>query len=283
MPYAIESDELPPPVARRAVYRVHCSDGLDAQDSLAEEVPVALEYNGVAHAVLLATPADLELFALGFSLSEGIVASAAEVYDMDIENSLNGITIRLTVSGAAFDAMKARRRQLAGRTGCGLCGVEQLSQVVRTLPRVGPIPTLSAEAVRRAVGLIPGYQPIASLTGATHATAWCSVDGQPEIVFEDVGRHNALDKLIGALARRGFNAQHGFALITSRASVEMVQKAATAGIAALVAVSAPTALAVRTADACGMVLVGFARAERLVVYSNAGLTKQEWSQWTSAT
>ncbi|OWW20302.1 formate dehydrogenase accessory sulfurtransferase FdhD [Noviherbaspirillum denitrificans] len=280
---AFESDGLPPPVARRAVYQVHRSDAQDALDSLAEEVPVALEYNGVAHAVLLATPAELELFALGFSLSEGIVASAADVYDMEIENSLNGITIRLTVSGAAFDVIKARRRQLAGRTGCGLCGVEQLNQVVRPLPSVGPIPSLSPGAVRRAVGQIAGYQPIASLTGATHAAAWCSADGQPEIVFEDVGRHNALDKLIGALARRGFNTQHGFVLITSRASVEMVQKAATAGIAALVAVSAPTALAVRTADACGMMLIGFARVERLVVYSKAGLTKRELSGWTSAT
>jgi len=279
----MEGGQGPAPVARRSVYQVHRGGGLDVQDSLAEEVPVALEYNGVAHAVLLATPLDLDLFALGFSLSEGIVGSAADVYDIEIAQTPNGITVHLTVSSAAFAAMKARRRQLAGRTGCGLCGIEQLEQMIRPLPKAGPLPSLTAGSIRRAVGLLADYQPIAKLTGATHAAAWCSADGQLDLIFEDVGRHNALDKLIGALARRDLTARHGFALITSRASVEMVQKAATAGISALVAISAPTALAVRTADACGMVLIGFARADRLVVYSNTSLVKREWSAWTSAT
>lgn len=277
------SDGCPSPVQQRPVCRVNCHGVLEVTDYLAEEVPIALEYNGVAHAVMLATPADLDLFAIGFSLSEGIVGSVAEVYDIEIEHVPAGITVRLTVSSAAFAAMKTRRRQLAGRTGCGLCGVEQLAQMARPMPKVGPLPYLNAESVRRAVGLLSDYQPIASLTGATHAAAWCTTDGELQFVFEDVGRHNALDKLIGALARPNFIAQHGFALISSRASVEMVQKAATAGISALVAISAPTALAVRTADACGMVLIGFARAERLVVYSNAAVMKREWSEWTSAT
>jgi FdhD protein len=237
-----------------------------AHDDLAEEVPVALEYNGISHAVMLATPADLEEFALGFSLSEGILASPADCYGIELTQDDDGITMHLTVSAAAFAALTERRRNLTGRTGCGLCGTESLAQVQRALPQVARA-SLSASGIRRAIAGLKAFQPLNQLTGATHAAAWCTIDGELRAVFEDVGRHNALDKLIGALATEN-NFRNGFALITSRASVEMVQKAATVGIPALVAISAPTALAVRTAQECGMTLLAFARGDGFTGYAN---------------
>lgn len=256
------------PVCRHPVAR---ADGgwLRTHDDLAEEVPVALEYNGIAHAVMLASPCDLEEFALGFSLSEGILADAQELYDIDVQHGAQGITVRMTVGSAAFMALKARRRSLAGRTGCGLCGTERLDQVIRPLPQLEAARPLRASAVRRALATLDAYQPLAKLTGATHAAAWCAPDGQLLAVFEDVGRHNALDKLIGGATRSKLSLRDGFALVTSRASVEMVQKAVAARMPALVAVSAPTALAVRTAAQCGLTLVAFARGDRFVGYANA--------------
>jgi FdhD protein len=241
---------------------------LQAEDELAEEVPVALEYNGVAHAVMLATPGDLEEFALGFSLSEGILASPAEFYGVEIEHGAPGITARIDIAAGAFMRLKERRRALAGRTGCGLCGVDSLAQVIRPLPCLAPTRALSGAAIRRALAQVRQEQPLNRLTGATHAALWCGRDGVPRAAFEDVGRHNALDKLIGGLHAAGADLSDGFCLITSRASVEMVQKAATVGIAAMVAISAPTALAVRTALECGMTLVAFARGDNFVAYAH---------------
>ncbi|MDN4036656.1 formate dehydrogenase accessory sulfurtransferase FdhD [Massilia sp. YIM B02443] len=241
---------------------------LQAEDELAEEVPVALEYNGVAHAVMLATPGDLEEFALGFSLSEGILASPAEFYGVEIEHGAAGITARIDIAAGAFMRLKERRRALAGRTGCGLCGVDSLAQVIRPLPCLAPTRALSGAAIRRALAQVRQEQPLNRLTGATHAALWCGRDGVPRAAFEDVGRHNALDKLIGGLHAAGADLGDGFCLITSRASVEMVQKAATVGIAAMVAISAPTALAVRTALECGMTLVAFARGDNFVAYAH---------------
>jgi FdhD protein len=238
------------------------------QDELAEEVPVALEYNGVSHAVMLATPADLEEFALGFSLSEGIVASPAECYGVEIEHAAAGITAHIDLAAGAFMRLKERRRSLAGRTGCGLCGVDSLAQVVRPLPWLAPTRALSGPAIRRALVDARAQQPLNRITGATHAAIWCGRDGRPRAAFEDVGRHNALDKLIGGLHLAGADLADGFCLITSRASVEMVQKAATVGIAAMVAISAPTALAVRTALGCGLTLVAFARGDDFVAYAH---------------
>lgn len=262
------------PSARMAVARMGRGapraphDGLQAEDELAEEVPVALEYNGVAHAVMLATPGDLEEFALGFSLSEGILASPAEFYGIEIEHGAAGITARIDIAAGAFMRLKERRRALAGRTGCGLCGVDSLAQVIRPLPCLAPTRALSGAAIRRALAQVRQEQPLNRLTGATHAALWCGRDGVPRAAFEDVGRHNALDKLIGGLHAGGADLGDGFCVITSRASVEMVQKAATVGIAALVAISAPTALAVRTALACGMTLVAFARGDNFVAYAH---------------
>jgi len=239
-----------------------------ADDELAEEVPVALEYNGVSHAVMLATPGDLEEFALGFSLSEGIVAAPAEFYGVEIAFGAAGITAHIDVAASAFMRLKERRRSLAGRTGCGLCGADSLAQVIRPLPSLAPTRALSGAAIRRAVAQVRQQQPLNRLTGATHAALWCGRDGLPRAAFEDVGRHNALDKLIGGLHMKGADLDDGFVLVTSRASVEMVQKAATVGIAAMVAISAPTALAARTAQDCGLTLVAFARGDDFVAYAH---------------
>jgi len=251
-----------------AVTRVRAGVCSSAQEELADEVPVALEYNGVSHAVMLATPCDLAEFALGFSLSEGIIASPAEFYGVEIKHCTAGITAHIDIAAGAFMRLKERRRSLTGRTGCGLCGVDSLAQVIRPLPYLAPTRALSGASIRRAVAQVRQQQPLNRLTGATHAALWCGSDGTPRVAFEDVGRHNALDKLIGGLHAGHVDLSDGFVLITSRASVEMVQKAATVGIAAMVAISAPTALAVRTALTCGMTLVAFARGEDFVAYAH---------------
>jgi FdhD protein len=238
------------------------------RDHLAVEIPVALEFNGISHAVMLATPCDLEDFALGFALSEGIVASRAEFRRAVVEENPLGITIHCEISGQAFLKLKQRRRNMTGRTGCGLCGVESLEQVFRPLSAVPAGTRVSIPAMRVALKNLATLQPLNRLTGGMHAAAWSTPDGRLQQVCEDVGRHNALDKLIGMMAERGLNFQEGFLLITSRASVEMVQKAATVGIASLIAISAPTALAVKTAQAAGMTLVAFARGEEFVAYAH---------------
>ena len=240
----------------------------EADDWVADEVPVALEFNGISHAVMLATPLDLEAFALGFSLSEGIIGSPSELYAVDEERSELGITLKLHVASAAFARLKSRRRSLAGRTGCGLCGTESLNQVARDLPVLPDTAAISRLAVARAMSGIVALQALQQATGAVHAAAWCSPQGDVVCLREDVGRHNALDKLIGALALNQVNASSGFICVTSRASFEMVQKAASAGVPLLAAVSAPTALAIRTAQRFRMTLVGFARRQDLVVYSH---------------
>jgi FdhD protein len=256
------------PASSRQVGRLRAGCWSQAVDELAEEVPVALEYNGISHAVMLATPADLEQFALGFSLSEGIIASARECYGVEIEEEARGITAHISIASAAFAGLKERRRSMTGRTGCGLCGVDSLAQVLRPLPALVPR-SISARAIRRALAGVKEMQPLNRLTGATHAALWCDAAGALHLGYEDVGRHNALDKLIGGLAQSGTATADGFALITSRASVEMVQKAATAGISALVAMSAPTALAARIAEECGMTLIAFARGDDFVAYTHA--------------
>jgi len=238
------------------------------QDQLAVEIPVALEFNDVSHAVMLATPCDLESFALGFALSEGIVDSCAEFRGAEVEESELGITVHCEISGHAFLKLKQRRRNMTGRTGCGLCGVESLEQVFRVLPAVPAGGPVSILAMRAALKSLAALQPLNGLTGGMHAAAWSAPDGRLQQVCEDVGRHNALDKLIGTMAERELSFQDGFLLITSRASVEMVQKAATVGIASLIAISAPTALAVKTAIEAGMTLIAFARGDEFVAYAH---------------
>lgn len=272
-PPAASPGELPLPATTflRPVVRVQDGQRRVTEDEVIEEVPVALVYNGISHAVMLASPADLEDFALGFSLGEGILAEKGELYDLEVRTTCDGVSVEMEISTARFMALKARRRSLAGRTGCGLCGVDSLAGVTRVpgerLAR--PEWALSVAAVGEALRQLPHWQTLRQQTGAAHGAAWVGPDGTIRCLREDVGRHNALDKLVGALARQGAAPGDGFALITSRASYEMVQKAASAGIGTLVAVSAPTAMAARQAEAVGMLLIGFARPQQLVAYSCA--------------
>ena len=239
-------------------------------DWLADEVPVALVFNGISHVVMLATPADLEDFALGFGLTEGLLAEASELHDVEVHESALGIEVHMAVAGACEFRLKERRRNLTGRTGCGLCGTESLEHVHRALPAftVGAQRIhVTAAAVSRALRTLREAQALQQSTGAAHAAAWCSSDGEALLLREDIGRHNALDKLVGAMSRAGTDASQGFVCVTSRASFEMVQKTAMTGASMLVAVSAPTVLAVRTAEAAGLALAGFARREDFVAYT----------------
>lgn len=235
--------------------------------AIAAEVPVALVYNGLSHAVMLATPQDVEDFALGFSLSEGILRTPSQLYDVEVEHSEAGIEAQLSIAAERMMALKERRRSLTGRTGCGLCGAESLTHAVRKLDRIASGCLISAQAIHRAMDELADGQVLHRETGATHAAGWADAEGRLLLAREDIGRHNALDKLIGALARRGLPTGEGFALVTSRASSEMVQKAASVGIPLLAAMSAPTDLAVRLARDCGLTLVGFVRGARHTVYS----------------
>ena len=237
-------------------------------DIVATEVPVALEYNGISHAVMLATPQDLDDFVLGFSLSEGILHSAADLFDCELVERTDGIAVQMRIAGDCFAALKDRRRNMTGRTGCGLCGAETLQQAIRRPPPVTASPFFEAAALRNAMASMQQKQRLQHASGATHAAAWLDADGQVRIVREDVGRHNALDKLLGAMARTRQDLSAGAVLITSRASYEMVQKTATLGIGMLVAISAPTSLAVRLAQDANLTLVGFMRDHSHVVYSH---------------
>lgn len=264
-----EDENLPKPAQSRQVLRMRQGNLSTADDMVVDEQPVALVYNGISHAVMMATPADLEDFALGFSLSEGIIAHRGECYGMEVENGPAGISVDIEIASAAFMGLKERRRTLAGRTGCGLCGVDSLDQVCRPLPSLAPARGFGAAGVRRALADIGPKQALTRLTGAAHAAAWCGMDGELRIVREDVGRHNALDKVIGAMARSQADPTEGFFLITSRVSFEMAQKASLAGASALVGMSAPTLAAVELADKAGMTLLAFARGSDFVCYTHA--------------
>jgi len=235
-------------------------------DWLAEEVPVALVFNGISHAVMMATPADLEDFALGFAKTEGLLLDQAELRGVDIREVAEGVEVHLEVSAACEWRLKERRRTLAGRTGCGLCGTDSLSMVRQSPVRLADA-TIRQGAVATAMNALRELQPRQLLTGATHAAALCRLDGTPRLVREDVGRHNALDKLIGAALREKFQSQEHFIAITSRASFEMVQKATQAGVSVLAAVSAPTSMAVDVAVESNLLLIGFARPDGMVAYS----------------
>mgnify|MGYP001205401071 CR=1 FL=1 len=263
-----------------AVTRWQGSAPLAAQDQLADEVAVALVFNGLSHVVMMASPTALADFALGFSLSEGIVSSPEQIYGIDIVsrtvNGELGIEVQVELATECFVRLKEKRRNLAGRTGCGLCGAESLQQAVAA-PQTVPVQALPAsESIERALGQLVGQQPLQALTGAVHGAALCDADGNIRLLREDVGRHNALDKLIGAMTSARLRdagdlpvAEQSFVLISSRASYEMVNKCCSTGISTLVAVSAPTALAVNHARMAGLNLIGFARPGRHVIYSEA--------------
>lgn len=237
-------------------------------DWLAEEVPVALVFNGVSHAVMLASPDHLDDFALGFGLTEGLLADARELYGMDVQRTAQGIELQLDVASACEWRLKERRRNLAGRTGCGLCGTESLDQVQRTALPAAPVLRLEPGVLGQAQRALREWQAVQQLTGAAHAAAWCDLQGRIVLLREDIGRHNALDKLVGAMAKARTDPTQGWVLVTSRASFEMVQKTAMAGAGLLAAVSAPTTLAVDLAQRCGLALAGFVRGDDFVVYTH---------------
>jgi FdhD protein len=266
-----QDNEFAAPTSSR-VSAVALRDGAAtaAEECVAEEVAVALEVNGIAHAVMLATPADLEDFALGFLLSEAIIDARSDLLDVELAAVESGIALRATVVQRCVHRLKERRRALAGRTGCGLCGTESIAEAVR--PIRGEVARISVEAgaLARAMRSLHDGQTLQRLTGATHAAAWVTLDGQLQTVREDVGRHNALDKLVGAMALAGADASAGFIAVTSRASYEMVHKTASAGVGLLAAISAPTGLAIRMAEGAGLTLVGFVRGANATVYSHPG-------------
>lgn len=279
------SDEWQPMATEQAVSTLTVTrwrekKPVDVPDAVAEEVPIALVYNGISHVVMLATPADLEDFAYGFSFTEGIITHRSQIYSVDAKalfhanGQLQGIELHIELATEQFAALKAQRRNLTGRTGCGLCGAESLQQVFKK-PKsaTSPLVTVLSSAIDAALLGLKSQQPLQQLTGATHASAIADASGQVVYVREDVGRHNALDKLIGSLLRQGcdfstFWTQH-WVLTTSRASYEMVQKVAMCGGQTLIALSAPTALAVNLAQEYGFLLVGFAKVGQCVVYSGA--------------
>jgi FdhD protein len=250
------------------VRRWRAGEWRETQDSVAAEVPVALSYNSIPHVVMLATPRDLEDLGVGFTVSEALVGTYSEVRDILLDSSSGAHELRISVEGSRLGALLERRRNLTGRTGCGVCGAETVEDAIRRPPPVASGGEAPREGVVAALRRIRELQPLGALAGSLHAAAWVTWTGEVQLVREDVGRHNALDKLIGAKLRRGEDFADGYVLVTSRASYEMVQKTATLGIRMIVAVSAPTALGVELARECGVTLVGFAREEQQVVYSH---------------
>ena len=238
-------------------------------DFIAEEVPIALHYNGAPFAVMMATPQDLDDFALGFSLSESLIKHAAQLLEVIQQPRLEGIAMDIRVAADAPALQRSgESRELPGRSGCGICGTRELEQAIRQHPPVGAGVSISRDALEHALTGLQQLQPINTATGAVHAAAFADRTGQVLLVREDVGRHNALDKLIGALARAGLDPNRGLVLVTSRASYEMVTKAASAGIAFLAAMSAPTALAIELARSAGITLIGFTRPGSHNLYSH---------------
>ncbi|MGE0972594.1 formate dehydrogenase accessory sulfurtransferase FdhD [Klebsiella sp. WOUb02] len=237
-------------------------------DELAEEVPVALVYNGISHVVMMASPGDLERFAVGFSLSEGIIENRREIYGMEVVPACNGLEVQIELSSRRFMGLKEHRRALAGRTGCGVCGVEQLNDIGRPVRPLAFTQTFNLANLDRALEHLNDVQPIGRITGCTHAAAWVRPSGQLAGGHEDVGRHVALDKLLGRRVEEGSDWQNGAALVSSRASYEMVQKAAMCGVEILFAVSAATALAVEVAERCNLTLVGFCKPGRATIYTH---------------
>lgn len=236
--------------------------------SLPEEAPVALVFNGETQAVMMATPADLDDFAVGFAIGEGIITTPAQIEGFEIVEHAQGIETRMLLEDRAAKALQSRRRAMTGPVGCGLCGIDSLDQAERDLPRVDSTLRLSRDLVARASDALRQHQPLHDQTHAVHAAGFLTPEQGLIAVREDVGRHNALDKLIGHLMQSSLDPASGAIVMTSRLSVELVQKAALAGCPVLIAVSAPTALAVRTAENAGLTLAAFARGGGFDLYSH---------------
>lgn len=249
------------------VHRFHQDHSENDMDYIVQEYPVALIYNGISHAVMMATPSDLEVFAKGFSLSEGILHSLSELYSLEIRHNALGVEVDMTISSRAFMALKEHRRMMVGRTGCGLCGIESLKQFYSELPLVSSkVSSVWLNQIPSAIAQLKARQRISELTGGAHAAAWV-VKGQIVVLFEDVGRHNALDKLLGHLAEQKLNVKEGFVVMTSRASYELIRKCAQYNIGLLATISAPTSMAIEMAKKLNLTLASFCRGDSFVLYT----------------
>ncbi len=237
-------------------------------EQIVEETPVAIVYNRIPHVVMMATPTDLEDFALGFSLTEELIESADDLRQLEISRYSRGVEIQATVAERCVAVISERTRRLTGRTGCGICGADSVDAVLKRIHPVERDVTISVPAVQRALDSLAANQPLNTASGAVHAAGWAQLDGTLSIIREDVGRHNALDKLVGAATAARVAPSAGFIVVTSRASFEMVQKATVLGAPLLAAISGPPGLAVRVAQQAGLTLVGFARKGRLTVYTH---------------
>jgi FdhD protein len=274
--FALEVFRVVPPPARcvpRQAWR--SGSTLIGERTLAEEVPVAFSYDGATHAILMATPDDLEDFAVGFTYTEGIITAAAEIAELAIVSVADGIVLRMWLTGDRSDAFAARRRRFVGPAGCGMCGLESLAEANRTIPPASCDLQVTRRDIEEAVAALPASQRLNIQTRAVHAAAFWRPD-QNLVLREDVGRHNALDKLAGALLREGLPAADGVVVLSSRISIELVQKAGMMGVAIIVGVSAPTALAVRTAEATGLTLVGIARDDGFEVFTHPERITRYW-------
>lgn len=271
----------------QAVQWHHAERGVQMQKRvLASEVPIALVFNGIAHAVMMGTPLDLEDFAIGFALSEGIIDSAADCYGVEVTpvaaaaaglpTGMDGMEVQLEIASRCFARLKDHRRSMSGRTGCGVCGVESFAALdlsFDALPARDWVAQVDLPTVLQAINNLPPLQRLNAQAGAIHAAGWATLDGQVHDVVEDVGRHNALDKLLGRLARTGRLADPGFVVLSSRGSHELVRKCAKLGIGALATISAPTAMGVRMAELTGLRFWGLCRPPQATLYAaGASLT-----------
>lgn len=246
-------------------------------DHVGQEWPVALVFNGISHAVMMCTPRELEAFAVGFAISEGIVERGSDIRDIEVAFHRDGVAlpyahVELTIVQQAFVALKERRRALAGRTGCGVCGIESIDLLdlsPEQVPDTGFLERLAPDAIARAARELPSHQALTRMTGGLHAAAWCDARGAISLAFEDVGRHNALDKLIGRLVLDRIDTTNGFVFLSSRASYELVRKAARVGIPMVATISAPSSLAIAIARQAGIRLVSFCRETSYVEYGGA--------------
>lgn len=242
------------------------SEPVPATRVIPTEVPVNLIYGGIPFAVMMTTPSDLEDFAVGFSLTEGIIQSLHDIRGMRLEAEEQGLRLAIDLTPERLHEHLARKRILSGRTGCGVCGIDDLNALRQVRAIEGIPPQISLAAIRKALSALESEQSLNKLTHAVHAAAWSDLDGTIRFVREDIGRHNALDKLIGALCHAGMKPDSGFAVVTSRCSFELVEKVAAFGARILIAISAPTSLALERARRLDITLVGIARPDSLTVF-----------------
>ena len=273
----LETADQPGAVERRV--RRHRGGAVETViDHVGQEWPVALVFNGISHAVMMCTPRDLEAFAVGFAISEGIVERGSDIQDIEVElhdGEMPHAEVQLQVVQQAFVELKEKRRALAGRTGCGVCGIESIDLLdlkPERVPDTGFLQRLAPDAIARAARELPAHQALSKLTGGLHAAAWCDAEGAIRLAFEDVGRHNALDKLIGQLVLDRVDTKDGFVFLSSRASYELVRKAARVDVPMLATISAPSSLAIAIARQAGVRLVSFCREAGYVDYDTLAPT-----------